>query len=218
MGEMMARAIGKSLAFDQPSGPFDVVPVGVFLESVDGAYLEYQFPVGVTDDADEDEVGFREYVPASEALGDLPIWWKTLGVQNEIGLFPSLAESGQFITPREWPVWNAEHSSWLGVKLFIVSAARMTTSRSGHCTRRWWKSARMPTKGTNLRLQVSDPTGLLGLPRRVYPQMSEDEPIESSAMGAAVGPSTPLKSTLGSTPTLIPLGVQSPSQIYIVLY
>ncbi|MCY4622527.1 MAG: hypothetical protein OXD34_11950 [bacterium] len=116
----MARAVGVDLAFDQEVGPFAVRPVGVFLESLDGAQIEYEYLPDIQDEADDGDPGFVTYWQTVEALGDLPTWWKTIGLQREVGLLDSLAEAGQLITPREWLVWHAEHSSWFGIKLFVL--------------------------------------------------------------------------------------------------
>ena len=118
----MPRAVGIDLVHDQEAGPFESRPVGAFLESADGAQLDYEYLPNIQDEADDGDPGFVSYWQTVEALGDLPTWWKTIGVQRGVGLLDSVAEGGQLITPREWLVWWAEHASWFGIRTFTTSA------------------------------------------------------------------------------------------------
>ena len=120
----MPRAIGVSLAPDTFAGPLTPRPVGVFLESAHGAYMEYRFSDAV-ENSDLDAYGFVEHRNAVEDLGDLMTWWKTLGVQDEVGLFPDLVAEvgGQLFTPREWLSGIRSTSRILVRKMFAISTA-----------------------------------------------------------------------------------------------
>lgn len=117
----MPRALGVDFRPSDAAAEMGQVPIGVFLESRDGSMLDWKYADNIVDDADVGDPGFRTYVRTVDALGSLPGWWSTAGVQreSELGLFDSLIEAGQLWTPREWMV-RRDVASYPGFRFFTV--------------------------------------------------------------------------------------------------